>query len=89
MSSIDLTVRVRDERKPKPHPASVRRLLDLARQWDRWADDYDAQARRHGNPLIVCQLSAWAQAYRNAAALLVLTVQPRPKLNRRDGNDDR
>jgi hypothetical protein len=22
----------------------------------------------------------WAQAYRNAAALLVLTVQPRPKL---------
>lgn len=81
MSSIDLTVRVRDERKPKPHPASVRRLLDLARQWDRWADDYDAQARqRRDNTLIACQLTAWAQAYRNAAALLVLTVQPRPKL---------
>ena len=80
MSSIDLTVRVRDERKPHPHVVAVRRLLDLARQWDRWADDYDAQARRYGNPLIVCQLSAWAQVYRNAAALLVLTVQPRPKL---------
>lgn len=78
MSSIELTVRVRDERKP--HPASVRRLLDLARQWDRWADEYDAQAHRQSNPLIVCQLTAWAQAYRNAAALLVLTVQPRPKL---------
>ncbi len=57
----------------------TRRLLDLARQWDRWADEYDAQARRNGNPLIACQLTAWAQAYRNAAALLVLTVQPRPK----------
>ena len=88
MSSIDLTVRVRDERKP--HPASVRRLLDLARQWDRWADDYDAQARqRRDNTLIACQLTAWAQAYRNAAALLVLTVQPRPKLDRRHGDDGR
>lgn len=61
---------------------TIRRLLDLARQWDRWADDYDAQARRHGNQLIVCQLQTWAQAYRNAAALLVLTVQPRPKVIR-------
>ena len=88
MSSIDLTVRVRDERKP--HPASVRRLLDLARQWDRWADDYDAQARqRRNNALIACQLAAWAQAYRNAGALLVLTVQPRPKLDRRHGDDGR
>lgn len=61
---------------------TIRRLLDLARQWDRWADDYDAQARRHGHPLIVCQLNAFAQAYRNAAALLVLTVQPRPQVGR-------
>lgn len=57
----------------------TRSLLDLARQWDRWADEYDAQAWRTGNPLIACQLTAWAQAYRNAAALLVLTAQPRPK----------
>lgn len=58
---------------------TTRRLLDLARQWDRWADEYDADARRHGNPLIACQFGAWAQSYRNAAALLVLAVQPRPK----------
>lgn len=80
MSSIDVTVRV-VARKPAP-ALSLRRLLDLARQWDRWANDYDAQARQRGNPLIVCQLQAWAQAYRNAAALLVLTVQPRPKVIR-------
>lgn len=55
-----------------------RRLLDLARQWNRWADDYDRDARQTGNPLIVCQLQAWAKVYRNAAALLILAIQPRP-----------
>lgn len=53
--------------------------MDLSRQWDRWSEEYERDAKRSDNPLIATQLRAWAQAYRNSATLLALTVQPRPK----------
>ena len=56
--------------------AKVSRLLDLARQWNRWADQYDRDAKVSRNPLVATQMRAWAQAYRNAGALLALTVRP-------------
>lgn len=47
----------------------------LAREWNRLADRYDAQANAlAGVPSI--QLRAWAQAYRNASILLGMVIRP-------------
>lgn len=62
--------------------AKVSRLLDLSRQWSRWADQYDRDAKASRNPLIATQMRAWAQAYRNAGALLALTVRPSAPVRR-------
>lgn len=51
------------------------RLKLLARTWNRWANQYDAQAARlREGSKIAIELRAWAAAYRNAAALLVATI---------------
>lgn len=51
------------------------KVRELAREWGRRADRYDAQANAlTGVPSI--QLRAWAQAYRNASAFLGMVIRP-------------